>query len=212
MSFIEKVASYFQTYENSSAKEGLLKIAAEDGVTADDLVAYHNLVYGNIFTGKNLLKTASENPESKIIAIGTAFDKVASGEMTPEEVVAYANELGMTKEDVDFIYAQIEKQAQEAGVIESESNENDEELTDKVAEAMDFLDANGIDPISGLIIAANVNEEGLIADEKVAEEAVEAGFTEEDLTKIAEVVEFLGSVDEKVLATAEELFAAAHQE
>jgi len=212
MSFIEKVASYFQTYENSSAKEGLLKIAAEDGVTADDLVAYHNLVYGNIFTGKNLLKTASENPESKIIAIGMAFDKVASGEMTPEEVVAYANELGMTKEDVDFIYAQIEKQAQEAGVIEPEANENDEELIDKVAEAMDFLDANGIDPLSGLIIAANVNEEGLIADEKVAEDAVEAGFTEEDLTKIAEVVEFLGSVDEKVLATAEELFAAAHQE
>jgi len=212
MSFIEKVASYFQTYENSSTKEGLLKIAAEDGVTADDLVAFHNLVYGNIFTGKNLLKTASENPESKIIAIGMAFDKVASGEMTPEEVVAYANELGMTKEDVDFIYAQIEKQAEEAGIIEPEANEYDEDLTDKVAEAMDYLDANGIDPISGLIIAANVNEEGLIADEKVAEEAVEAGFTEEDLTKIAEVVDFLGAVDEKVLATAEALFEAAHQE
>ena len=64
-------------------------------------------------------------------------------------------------------------------------------VIEKVAEAMDYLDANGIDPESALIIAANVTPEGQFADEKVANEVAFAGFTDEDFTKIAEAIDFL---------------------
>ena len=64
-------------------------------------------------------------------------------------------------------------------------------VIEKVAEAMDYLDANGIDPESALVIAANVTPEGQFADEKVANEAVAAGFTDEDYTKIAEAIDYL---------------------
>jgi len=75
----------------------------------------------------------------------------------------------------------------------------------KVAEAMDYLEANGIDSTAGFIIAGNVTPEGYFADEKVASTVIEDGFTDADFDKIAEAVEFLGengiSLDEAVLSS-----------
>jgi hypothetical protein len=205
MQFIEKVASYFETYTTSNVKDGVVKVASEDGVSPDELVAFHNLVHGNIFTGENLIKTASEEPDSKIIALGLMFDKLASEEnITIDDIYAYADsELGMDEEDVDFVYVNIEKQAEEAGLLDNQNaEENTDELVDKIAEAMTYLADNGIEPVDGLFIGANLAEDNLIADEKVAEEAAEAGFEPEDLQKIAEAVEFIGKVDEEVLEIA----------
>ena len=71
---------------------------------------------------------------------------------------------------------------------------NDEaSVMDKVAEAMDYLDAYGIDPESAFVIAANVTPEGNIVDEKVASDIVAGGFTDADFEKIAEAIEYLGA-------------------
>ena len=64
-------------------------------------------------------------------------------------------------------------------------------VIEKVAEAMDYLDANGIEPESALIIAANVTPEGQFADEKVANDVIASGFTDADFTKIAEAIDYL---------------------
>jgi len=220
MKHIEKVANYFEAYTTSGNKDAMIKIASEDGVTPDELVAFHNLTQGNVFTGENLIKVASDNPDSKIIALGMAFDKLASEEdFTVDDLYAYAeNELGMDREDVDFVYSNLEKQAEAAGIVDdnngnnndNEANQNSdipEELVEKIAEAMDYLDEAGINPIDGLFIGANLGEDNLIADEKIASEAAEAGFEVEDLQKIAEVAEYLGGIDENILGIAEQIAA-----
>lgn len=69
---------------------------------------------------------------------------------------------------------------------------NDEaQKIEKVAEVMDYLESNNIDPEGALIIAANVNEEGQFTDEKVASAVAEDGFTDADFEKIAEAIDYL---------------------
>ena len=46
--------------------------------------------------------------------------------------------------------------------------EPEADILDKVAEAMDYLDAAGIDPIGGLTAIYNVDEDGYALDERVA--------------------------------------------
>jgi len=204
MKFIEKVAGYFTAYTSSSAKEGIMKVAEEDGVTPDDIAAFHNLTEGNIFTGRNIIKVASEEPNSKLMALGMALDKLATEEdFTFNDVYAYAEqELDMDKEDVDFVVETLDKQAEEAGMIENETDD----IVEKVATAMDLLESNGIHPIDGLFIGATLGEDNLIADEKVAEEAAENGFEPEDLQKVAEAVSIIGEVDENILHIAEDIY------
>lgn len=48
--------------------------------------------------------------------------------------------------------------------------DNSADLVDKIAEAMDFLEANNVDAIGGLTALMNVDEYGNTADEKVASE------------------------------------------
>lgn len=65
------------------------------------------------------------------------------------------------------------------------------DVVEKVAEAMDYLEANGIEPEAALIIAANVTPEGYIADPQIEEKVAAEGFTDYDFQKIAEAVDFL---------------------
>jgi len=204
MKFIEKVAGYFTAYTSSSAKEGIMKVAEEDGVTPDDIAAFHNLTEGNIFTGRNIVKVASEEPNSKLMALGMALDKLATEEdFTFDDVYAYAEqELDMDREDVDFVVETLNKQAEEAGLMENETDD----VAEKIATAMDLLESNGIHPIDGLFIGATLGEDNLIVDEKVAEEAAENGFEPEDLQKIAEAVSIIGGIDENILHIAEDIY------
>jgi len=243
MKFIEKTASYYETYLRADAKDGLLKTAAVDGVSYGDLIAFHNLTQGNMFTGRNLIKLAEEDMKtSKLVQLGEAIDRLNNQEITKQDLYKIASDLGMDAEDVDFVLDQIEKQAEEAlGVnkeaspsdkdhdgkpdaeedhgtlpkgfkgthkdaerLKKEKNASFEEYAEKVAEAMDYLASNNIDPYDGLYIAAHVEGDG-IADEKVAAEVAEAGFTEEDIQHIAKVAEYLGGVDERALEIAKML-------
>lgn len=189
MAFIEKVASYYGTYLSSDNTEGLLKTASEEGVSKDDLIAYHNLTEGNIFTGDNIIQIEGdpENSDSKLIQLGLTIDKVASEGLDENLILEKAAELQMDSTDVGFIVANIQKQAAEAGVVEPDQ---DPELVEKVASSMKYLLNNGIDPIQAYEMYLNVDEEGNFTDEKVASLAQQ--YTEEDFDKIAEAIEMIG--------------------
>jgi len=209
MKFLEKVAGYVESYNTVNNKEGLIKVATEDGVTPDDLVAYHNLMYGNMFTGEGLIKTAGEN--GSLVALGTMIDKVIKEEMEMGDLYKEAQALGMDEEDVDAVLNVIEKQAMEAGVINEpvEVTFNENTPLNKVAEAMDYLEANGINPVDAITIAANVTPEGNI-DEKIAEEIVAVGYTGEHMEKIAEAIAYMGGLTPETIEMVETLYQEAN--
>ena len=64
---------------------------------------------------------------------------------------------------------------------------------DKVAEAMDFLEANGIDAIGGLTALYNIDEAGNVLDEKVASEL--NALEDYQLDALAKVAEYLYDED-----------------
>jgi len=204
MKFLNKVAGYIESYNNVENKEGIVKIASEDGVTPDDLVAYHNLAYGNMFTGENLVKTASNN--GNLIALGSMVDRVINDQMELGDLYKEAAALGMDNEDVDIVLDSIEKQAMEAGIIDIQNNEEQSNL-DKIAEAMDYLDVNGIDPMDAVTIASSVTPSGDL-DEKVANEIVAAGYNGEHLDKIAEAISYIGGLTQENV----EIMSALYQE
>jgi len=205
MRFLEKVAGYIESYNNVDNKEGIIKVAAEENVTPDDMVAYHNLFFGNMFTGEGLVKTASSN--GNLVALGNMIDKVINDHMEFGDLYKEAAALGMDSEDVDTVLNSIEKQAMEAGIIANE--ETDEMLLSKVAEAMDYMESNGIDPMDALIIASNVTPEGDL-DEKIASEAVAMGYNGNHMDIIAESLSYIGGLTDKTAAAIEMLYKEAN--
>jgi len=203
MRFLEKVAAYADAYVNSDNKDTLIKTAAVDGVTPDDMIAFHNLMEGNIFTGENIIKIAGapEESQSPIIRFGFELDKLASGETTEEEVIQRGLEMGLDMEDIQTIYATLQKQAAEA------FGDPSEERFEKVAEALDYLAQNGIDPIAAIDVVLNTDEEGNVIDEKVA--AYANALSDEELAKIAEAIDYMGGLDEESLAMIEAIVASA---
>jgi len=191
MKFIPKVASYLDAYTNADNKEGILKVASEEGVTSDDLVAYHNLTEGNIFTGENIIQIEGDasKSESPLIQLGFTIDKVASEGLDESIIFETAKNLGMDDEDVAFVISQLQKQAEEAGIVENKETNEEQE---KIANAITMLKEAGLDPKEAIEIALNVDEEGNFTDEKVAEAA--AKYTEEDFDKIAEAMEMIGEI------------------
>ena len=202
MKFMEKVASYLDTYTSSEAKESLLKVASEDGVTTDDLVAYHNLTEGNIFTGENLIaiETDPDKSSSKLIQLGNTIDKVASEGLDQSLIYKTAEELGLDNEDVAFYLTALQKQAEEAGLAPTEHK-----ASENVVNAITLLKEAGLDPVEAITAAINVDEEGNVADEKVA--AIIANYTESDLDKIAEAMDMIGEITP---AVAEEILGLAN--
>ena len=196
MRFMDKVASYLDAYATGENKDGILKTAAEDNVSADDLVAYHNLTEGNIFTGKNIIETGNNPAESdsKIIQLGFTIDKVASEGLDENIIYQTAATLGMDDEDVAFLYGNIQKQAEEAGVAPQASV--DDETANRIGAAINLLKEAGLNPQPAIELALNVNEDGQFTDEKIAEEA--AQLTEEDFDKIAEAMEMIGEITPEV--------------
>jgi len=192
MNLIEKVASYYNTYKVSNADESLLKTASVDGIGKDDLIAFHNLTEANMFTGENLieLQKEAEESESKIIQLGFTIDKVINGELPEDEIQKTASALGMDEEDVGFITAHIQRQMEEAGIVEKTASYLDAELIDKVASAAQLLIENNIDPIEAFTVAANTDEEGYPVDEKTAYAMNQ--YADAELDKIAEAVDMVG--------------------
>ena len=194
MRFIDKVDSYLNTYVTADNKEGILKVAAEDNVTSDDLVAYHNLVEGNIFTGENLLKVANaENSDSKLVQLGLTIDKVATEGLDDSIILKTAEELGMDREDVAFVIDSLQRQAIEAGVVETNPEfEKQAEDFGQIADAVILLKQAGLNPKAAIELALNIDENGQPLDEKVAAELTQ--LSEDDLDKIATAMEVIGEI------------------
>jgi len=94
-----------------------------------------------------------------------------------------------------------------ANLLKLAGYQNDEAI-EKIAEAMDYLEANGVDPIGGLVTLSLTDEDGNVLDEKVAS-VVESELTPEQSAALVEVAEFLGGVDEDMIKVAEEISAGA---
>ena len=194
MRFINKVDSYLSTYVTADNKDGILKVAAEDNVTSDDLVAYHNLVEGNIFTGENLLKVANaENSDSKLVQLGLTIDKVNAEGLDDSIILKTASELGLDQEDVNFVVENLQRQAIEAGVVEANPEfEKQAEDFGQVADAVIMLKQAGLNPKAAIELALNIDENGQPTNEKVASEM--SYLSETDFDKIAEAMEVLGEI------------------
>jgi hypothetical protein len=75
---------------------------------------------------------------------------------------------------------------------------------DKIAEAMDYLDANGIDPVGGMYLLANTDVNGNVLDEKVASVA-NYELDGHQSAALVEVAQYLGGVDGEMVKVAMEL-------
>jgi len=79
---------------------------------------------------------------------------------------------------------------------------------DKIAEAMDYLESNNIDPVGGMYLLANTDANGNVLDEKVASVAdYELDGTQS--AALVEVAQYLGGVDGEMVKVATELDAQA---
>lgn len=194
MRFISKVDSYLNTYVTADNKDGILKVAAEDNVTSDDLVAYHNLIQANMFTGENLLKVANiENSDSKLVQLGLTIDKVNAENLDESIILKTAEELGLDQEDVNFVIENLQRQAREAGIVDTNPQfEKEAEDFSQVSNAVIILKQAGLDPKAAIELALNVDENGQTTDEKVAAELTQ--LSEADLDKIAEAMGELGEM------------------
>ena len=133
--------------------------------------------------------------ENNIDPIGglTALMNVdENGQTADEKVASELNSLGADQIDALSQVADYlgDEDPETLAKVALDINDN-AMVIEKVAEAMDYLDANGIEPESALIIAANVTPEGQFADEKVANDVIASGFTDADFTKIAEAIDYL---------------------
>ena len=194
MRFISKVDSYLNTYVTADNKDGILKVAAEDNVTSDDLVAYHNLIQANMFTGENLLKVANiENSDSKLVQLGLTIDKVNAENLDESIILKTAEELGLDQEDVNFVIENLQRQAREAGIVDTNPQfEKEAEDFSQVSNAVIILKQAGLDPKAAIELALNIDENGQTTDEKVAAELTQ--LSEADLDKIAEAMGELGEM------------------
>ena len=69
---------------------------------------------------------------------------------------------------------------------------------DKIAEAMDYLDANGIDPVGGMYLLANTDANGNVLDEKIASVA-DYELNGHQSAVLVEVAQYLGVLMMKLL-------------
>lgn len=197
MEFLEKVAAFadqLTSAENEQEQEALLKVASDMDVGYEDVVAFHNILEGNIFTGENLVKVAEEIEPSRIAYVGDLWEKLATGEVGPEAVEVYSEELGLSPEETVFILDQLDKKAEEAGLFAEPADQFiDEVAIEKVAEAYEYLAESGIDPMAAMDFAVEMlNAENEEEGEKIASEY--EGLDDETLDKVAEVVEYLADV------------------
>lgn len=213
MNFLEKVASFADQYSNTAeGEEGiLLKVASDMDVRYEDMVALHNIVDANVFTGEGVVKIAEEAEPSRLAMVGDLWEKIANEEIGEEGMLLAAEEIGMDSEEIAFVLDALDKQAEEAGLYADEDGKEavagegegegeeagitaDDATWEKIAEAHTFLADADIDVMAALDFAVDMSEaEDEEAGEKVASEY--GDLDDEMMDKIAEAVEFLGDVD-----------------
>ena len=81
-------------------------------------------------------------------------------------------------------------------------------MIEKIAEAMDYLEAHGIDPIGGMVLLANTDEKGNVVDEKIASVA-DKELNGEQSAALVEVAQYLGGVNDEIVKVAAEIDAEA---
>ena len=77
-------------------------------------------------------------------------------------------------------------------------------MIEKIAEAMDYLEAYGIDPVGGMILLANTDANGNVVDEKVASVA-DYELDGAQSAALVEVAQYLGGVNDEIVKVAMEL-------
>jgi len=181
-------------------------------VTLEKLAGYQNedILMDKVAEAMDYLAANGVDPLDGLTAL---VNIDGEGNVLDEKVASYIDELA--EEQINAL-SQVgqslsDEDPSEIAKVALDLQDEAEKIA-AVAEAMDYLEANGIDPESAFIIAANVTPDGQFADEKVAYDVAEAGFNDYDFDKIAEAIEYLGEngVDlGDAIATAEILKEAA---
>ncbi len=188
MTFFTKVASFALAVKATEEVESIIKVAAENEISRNDLIVYHNLTEGNVFTGENLVKIAEDEPQSALLVAVETYEKLAAENINEDQAMALITNAGLAAEDFNAVADLIVKQASEAGVVASE------EVWEKVAEVHEFLSEAGLDPVTSMDFAESFSA----ADSEYAQDKVASEFDdldEESIDKIAEAFEFLEDIE-----------------
>ena len=164
-------------------------------ITLEKLAGYNNedVLIDKVAEAMDFM---AENGLDPIGGLTALMNVDAEGNVADEKVASELNKLA--EEQIDALSQVAEYLAGEdpSEIAKVALEINDEAyVLDKVAEAADYLAANGIDPEDALIIASSVDANGYFTDEKVASEVAEAGYTDYDFDKIAEAIEYLSDND-----------------
>jgi len=198
MAFFKTLDSLAIAADATGDYDGIIKLAEESEFTVNDFKVHHNLVYGNVFTGENLVKTAEDLEESRLVTAVELYEKLASEEIGEDEAVEALEAVGLTVEDYNMVSDLLDKQAEEAGLVEPAAEAGgitaDDAVWEKVAEAYEYLTDGGLDAVASMEFAEAYTEaEDEEAQDKVASEY--DGLDEESLDKIAEAFEYLEDIE-----------------
>jgi hypothetical protein len=197
----ENVMTFFKTLDSLASAadatgnyEGIVKVAEESEFTRNDLIVHHNLTHGNIYTQEGIIKVAEDEEESRLVTAVMVYEKLAADEMSEQEAIDTLEANGLEVEDYNDVAALLDKQAEDAGLIEDEGIVADEEVWEKVAEAFDFLAESGLDPVTSMEFAEDFSmAEDEETQDKVASEY--DGIDEESIDKIAEAFDYLSDIE-----------------
>jgi len=206
MTKFEQIAAFAAAAQASNDPDTIVKVAAESDVTRNDLIVHHNLTEGNIFTGEGIVKVAEDEAPSALLSAVDVYEKLATDQIDESQAMEMLKEAGLTADDFNIVADLLDKQAAEAGLVpDDEPAEEDKTASDagpeaeeaaweKIAEAYEFLDQAGLDPVASLEFAEQLAAaESDTEQEKVASEW--DGVDEESIDKIAQVVEYLSDIE-----------------
>ena len=194
MTYFDRVKSFTGTVNASENAESIVKVAEENGILRNDMIVYHNLTAGNIFTGENLIKVAEDEAESPLLVAVEVYQDLSSGNIDENKASEMIKSAGLENEDFNSVADAIEKQAEDAGIFDNQGIIADQDVWEKIAEAHEYLVAADINPVTAIQFASEFQS----ADSEDAQEKVASSFEGLDddvIDKIAEVVDFLGDIE-----------------
>jgi len=203
MTKFEQIAAFAAAAQASNDPDTIVKVAAESDVTRNDLIVHHNLTEGNIFTGEGIVKVAEDEAPSALLSAVDVYEKLATDQIDESQAMEMLKEAGLTADDFNIVADLLDKQAAEAGLVPDDAGdktasdagpEAEEAAWEKIAEAYEFLDQAGLDPVASLEFAEQLAAaESDTEQEKVASEW--DGIDEESIDKIAQVVDYLSDIE-----------------
>lgn len=182
MTYLQKVAAIVDEFAAGNVDGASADaIAQEAGISPEDLLSVYNAAYTE---DGDIEKTASaedgaETEMTYLQKVASVVDDFAAGEVTAEEVSAFAAENGIAEDDINSIYA--------AAYGEEAEGESDIEKTaadEAIAELLKVAESEDATYLTKCAGVADAFAAGAISGEEADEIAEEMGLSPADVLSI----------------------------